>query len=112
MKVASNHTCVLGGKRLTYAKLTRELLYAFIEHENACKVRMTEATNEYREADGAIPRPSYDRYDYYVDLLKFILMEEGSEALDPDFLDMNEAEGVISAFLPESMRLSAMLAGF
>ena len=112
-KVASNRAVELNGNPFHYRKNTRDSLYDFIEfHKNIEeKLKMSHAdTDSYIDWRG-MKRPVYDRYDYYVDLLRFILV--GDESLiQPDDLDADEAERIVLGFLPESMRLSAMLTGF
>ena len=112
-KVPSNRKIDYAGETFTIRKNNRKSLYAFIEYEKARREQMENAAKDKASwIDGEFgPRPSYDRYDYYVDMLKFILIGDLSK-INVEELDMNEAEEIALSFLPESMRLAATLIGF
>lgn len=112
-KVPSKRQIEYNGVTYTIRKNNRPSLYAFIEFEKARRERLESAADDkesWIDSDFG-PRPAYDRYDYYVDMLKFILIGDLSK-ITAEELDMNEAEEIALAFLPESMRLAATLIGF
>ncbi len=115
-KVPSKRSVEYNGERFFVRKNTRKAVYAFIAFEQERNKMLQEAAQNLADGTDSVPgmfgpMARYDRYNYYVDLLKFVLIGDLS-IIDEDTLDMNEAEEIILAFLPESMRLSATLIGF
>lgn len=110
-KIKSNKMVELDGKTYFYRKCNRATMYSFLEYHKRCEERLKssgEDKESYVEFMGTV-RPSYDRYDYYNDLLSYVLIDYSG---DPNEIDMGEAEKTILNFLPESMRLAATLIGF
>lgn len=112
-KIPSDRTVVLDGITYNYRKVNRPTFYNFKAYEKECEEKLSNALSEKPvEIIKGMPRPSYDRFDYYSDLLKWILCSEDMSGLEADqILDWQEAETAIINFVPESMRLSATLIG-
>lgn len=112
-KKASNRPVTLNDNTFFYRKNTRDTVLNFGAFEEKCAAKMKAAyddTSTYIETDYG-PRPAYDRYDYYVDILGFILCGD-TNTIKAEELDAAEVEEVILGFLPESMRFLSMLMGF
>lgn len=114
-KIPSKRHVTYNDTDFVVRKNNRASLYGFIKYEKVRKQMLEDSHAESLKGNGVESQfgiiPRYDRYNYYVDLMKFILIGDLS-IIDVETLDMNEAEEIILAFLPESMRLSATLIGF
>lgn len=113
MKVASDRTCTIGGQTFNYAKLTRPFEHAFTTFHAECEAKLKESIeNKESYINTAYgKRPAYDRYEYLVDLLKFVLTGP-LDTIKAEDIDQAEAEVAVMGFFPESRRLALMLAGF
>lgn len=112
-KVASNKSVSLLGETFYYVKLTRPIHTEFVKFHDECEEKKKKALEpDAPKVDSKYgSRAVYDAYDYYADLLKFILVGP-TEKITADALDQREAEEIIMGFFPESQRLRLMLVGF
>lgn len=115
-KKPSNRTVTINGMTFTLVKDTKPVTLEFVYFHTECERALNDAANHIKDCGIEHPRygllPCYDRWDYYLDLLDFICMENVKESVDRTDLSMDESEKAISDFMPESMRLAATLIGF
>ncbi len=112
----SKRTIEINEMTFTLVKDTKPVTLEFVAFHTECERALNEAAHHIKTCGikhdryGLLPR--YDRWDYYLDLLNFICVEDVKSLIDQTDLSMDESERAISDFMPESMRLAATLIGF